>query len=53
MSWSGQQDKVPSSHSEEPSGTIFSQTQIAGVWDGVTEHPIQNTQHKEDKEVQP
>lgn len=39
MSWSGQQDKVPSSHSEEPSGTIFSQTQIAGVWDGVTEHP--------------
>lgn len=39
MSWPGQQDKVPSSHSEEQSGTIFSLTQTAGVWDGVTEQP--------------
>lgn len=39
MSWPVQKDKVPSSHSEEQSGTVFSQTQTAGVWDGVTEHP--------------
>ena len=39
MSWAGQQDKVPSPHPEEQSGTVCSQPQTAGVCDGVTEHP--------------
>lgn len=39
MSWAGQQDKVPSPHPEERSGTVCLQPLRAEVWDGVTEHP--------------
>lgn len=39
MSWAGEQDKVPSPRPDEQSGTVCSQPQAAGVWDGVTEHP--------------
>lgn len=49
MNWAAQQDQVPSPHPKEQSGTVCSQPQTAGVWDGVTEHSFQNAQHKQGK----